>query len=56
MVGQSVMHITVIISVVGGPPHSWGALLREGSLSLNPHVTHWMVHQNYNNWMGCHQW
>ena len=39
MVGQSVMHATVIISAVGGPPHSWGALLKEGFLSLNPHLT-----------------
>ena len=44
MVGQSIMHTTVIISAVGGPPNLWGALLREGSLSLNPHLTHWMVH------------
>ena len=44
MVGQSVMHATEIISAVGGPPCSWGALLRVGSLSLNPHLTHWMVH------------
>ena len=56
MVGQSIMHATVIISAVGGPPHSWGALLREGSLSLNPPLTHWIVHQNCNNWMGGHQW
>ena len=55
MVGQSVMHATVIISAVGGPPHSWSALLREGSLSLNPHLTHWMVHQSCNNQMGGHQ-
>ena len=46
------MYATVIISAVGSPPHSWGALLREGSLSLNPHLTHWMVHQNCNNQMG----
>ena len=52
MVGQSIMCATVIISPVGGPPHSWGALLREGSLSLNPPLTHWMVHQNCNNLMG----
>ena len=56
MVGQSVMHATVIISGVGGPPHSWGALQREGSLSLNPHLNHWMVHQNCNIWIGSHQW
>ena len=55
MVGQSVMCATVIISAVGGPPHLLGALLREGSLSLNPHLTHWMVHQNCNNQMGGHQ-
>ena len=55
MVGQSIMHATVIISAVGGPPHSWGVLLREGSLSLNPHLIHWMVPQSCNNWMGGHQ-
>ena len=43
------MCATVIISAVGGPPHSWGALLRESSLSFNPHLTHWMVCQNCNN-------
>ena len=48
MVGQSVMCATVITSVLGGPPHLWGALLREGSLSLNPHLTHWKVHQSCN--------
>ena len=56
MVGQSVMHVTVIISAVGGPPHLWGALLRESSLSLNPPLIKWMVHHNCNNWMGSHQW
>ena len=55
MVGQSVIHATVIVSAVGGPPHLWGALLREGSLSLNPHLTHWIVHENCNNWMVGHQ-
>ena len=48
MVGQSVMCATVIMSLLGGPPHLWGALLGEGSLSLNPHLTHWMVHQSCN--------
>ena len=52
MVGQSVMCATAIMSVLGGFPHLWGALLREGSLSLNPHLTHWMVHQSCNNWIG----
>ena len=56
MVGQSIMHATIIIPAVGGPPHLWGTLLGEGSLSLNPHLTHWMVHQNSNNQMGGHQW
>ena len=55
MVGQSVMCATVVMSLLGGPPHSWGALLRQGCLSLNPHLTHWMVHQSCNNWMGGHQ-
>ena len=32
--GQSMIHATVIVSSVFGP-HSWGALLREGSTSLN---------------------
>ena len=52
MVGQSVMHATVIISAVGGPTHLWGALLREDSFSFNPPLTHWMVHQSCNNQMG----
>ena len=55
MVEQSVMHATVIISTVVGPPCLWGALLREGSLRLNPHLTHWMIHQNCNNQMEGHQ-
>ena len=55
MVGQSVMHATVIISAVGDPAHSCDALLREHSLSLNPHLTSWMVHQNCYDWMGGHQ-
>ena len=37
MVGQSVMCATVTISAVGSPLYLWGALLRESSLSLNPH-------------------
>ena len=56
MVGQSIMHAIVIISAVGGPSCLWGALGREGSLSLNPHLTHWMIHQSHNNQMGVHQW
>ena len=51
MVGQSVMCATVIISLLGGPPHSWGALLGEGSPSLNPHLIHAMVHQSCYIWM-----
>ena len=46
------MCASVIISAVGGPPHSWGALQREDSLGLNPLLTHCMVHQSCNNWMG----
>ena len=34
MVGQSVIHATVVASSAGGPPNSWGTLLREGSPSL----------------------
>ena len=49
---SSVMkYATVIISVVGSPPHWWGALLSEGSLSLNPLWNHWMIHQNCSNQM-----
>ena len=44
MVGQSVICATVIVSFLVGPPHSWGALLGEGSSSLNPHLIHWMVY------------
>ena len=32
IVGQSMMHVTVIVSSVC-VPHSWGALLRDGSAS-----------------------
>ena len=56
MVGQSVMCVTVIVTLLGGPPHSWGALLGEGSPSLNPHLIHWMVCLSCNNWMAGHQW
>ena len=46
MVGQSLMHTTVMAFSVFGP-HSWGALLREGSSSLNgmDHLqNHWSYH------------
>ena len=56
MVGQSVMCATVIMSLLGSPLHSWGALLGDGSLSLNPHLIHWMVQQSCNIWMVGHQW
>ena len=56
MVGQSVMCATVIMSLLGGPPCLWDALLGEGSLSLNPHLIHWLVHQSCNIWMVGHQW
>ena len=55
MVGQSIMLTTVIISAVGGPLHLWGVVLREGSLSLNLPMAHWMVHQNCNSQMVGHQ-
>ena len=32
IVGQSIIHATVMVSSTGGPPLSWGALLREGFL------------------------
>ena len=35
ILGQSTIHATVIVSCMGGSPHSWDALLREGSFSLN---------------------
>ena len=56
MVGQSVMCASVIVSLLGGPPCSWGALLGKGSPSLNPHLIHWMVHQSGNIQMAGHQW
>ena len=56
MVGQSVMCATVIVSLLGGPSHLWGALLGEGSPSLNPYLIHWMVHQSCNIRMAGHQW
>ena len=39
------MCATVIVSSTGGPPHSWGALLREGSFSLNhlPRITRGVI-------------
>ena len=54
MVGQSGMCATVIVSLLAGPPHSWSALLGEGSPSLNPHLIHWMLHQSYNIQMAGH--
>ena len=48
MVGQSIIHATVTVSSVFGP-HSWGALLRESSTSLNglsPLLIHWNGHLN----------
>ena len=56
MVGQSVMCATVIVSLLGGHPYLWGALLGEGSPSLNPCLIHWMVHQSCNIQMAGHQW
>ena len=56
MVGQSVMCATVIVSLLGGPPCLWDALLGEGSPSLNPCLIHWMVHLRCNIWMAGHQW
>ena len=55
MVGQSVMCATVIMSLLGSPPHLQGALLGEGSLSLNPCLIHWMVHQSCNIQIVGHQ-
>ena len=34
------MHAAVIVSSTGGPPHSWGVLLGEGSFSLNHLQSH----------------
>ena len=52
MVAQSIKCAMVIVSSIVGPPHSWGALLREGSFSLNPHQNHWMHHQNCSSQIG----
>ena len=41
MAGQSIIHTTVIVCSAGGPLHSWGTLLREGSSSLNFLLSHW---------------
>ena len=49
--GQSIMHTTVIVSSMDGPPHSWGALLREGSFSLN----HLQSHLSCKNLIEGHQ-
>ena len=40
IVGQSIIHATVIVFSIGSPPLSWSALLREGSFSLNHHWNH----------------
>ena len=40
MVGQSVTLANVIDSSIWGPPCLWGTLLREGSPSLKPHLSH----------------
>ena len=56
IMGMSIIHATVIVSSIGGPPHSWSALLREGSFSLNHHQNQYMCHQNYSNQTGGHQW
>ena len=40
MVGQSIICTTVMVSSTGGPPCSWGTLLREGFFSLNHHLNH----------------
>ena len=56
IVGQSIIHATVMVSSTGGPPCSWGALLREGFFSLNHHWNHWMHHPNCSSQTGGHQW
>ena len=56
MVEQSIIHATVMVSSTGGPPHSWGAILREGFFSLNHHQNHWMCHPNCSSQTGHHQW
>ena len=53
---SAVFNLAVVgcMGVLSADGHSclWGALLREGSLSLNPHQNHWMGHQNCSNQMG----
>ena len=49
MVGQSIINAIVTVSSEFSPPHSWGALLEEGSASLNglsPLLNHWNGHLN----------
>ena len=50
--GQSITHAMVIVSCMGDPLHLWGALLREGSFSLNHLQSHWRCHWSYNNLIG----
>ena len=45
MVGQSVMWVTVTVSLLGSPPCLWK--LGEGSSSLNHPLNHCPVHQSY---------
>ena len=49
------MHATVIVSSMDGPVYSWGALLREGSFSLNRLQSHLKCHLSYNNLIEGHQ-
>ena len=55
IVRQSIMHVTVIVSSMNGPPCSWGALLREGSFSLNHLQSHWRCHPSCNTLIVGHQ-
>ena len=48
------MHAMVIVSCMGVPPHSWGALLREDSFSLNHLQHHQRCHLSYNSLIEGH--
>ena len=53
MVGQSVMWVTVAVSLVGSPSHV--CKLGESSSSLNHPLNHCPVHQSYNTLRVDHQ-
>ena len=50
------MWVTVMVSLLGSPPHFWNGVLGEGSSSLNHPLSCWPVHQSYSIWQAGCQW